>query len=628
MKTKILILVLLVGLLVIVATIGKTYMPEWVLTLSVLAALMCVTYFTLLLYSKGKSYFEGKFNTLHSNIEESKNELTTELVNLIIDKHNSLLQLVSNSVDSLNKESARRTVSMVEQFAAQTAEIEKNFKNEAEFINTLSETINSLSVQMLSKISADSDKLEKLLSQTSDLLNKESENTRKLIAETTTSISSLLNTQKEEAENTIVTSTTSIVTKIQEHSDSFSSTISLLSNKLESTKEQIREMRLAVNDVDAQYTNLILKLGSTQEYLEQSSEKLNENITTSIINVKESIVSETTKNTKSISDIITSEVSKISQNIDNSSKICNDNVKTIIESIAEGNTSLSNKVDSLEKQVIALSSDLKNMDEADFKIENYLESIQEQCSSVQKGLAGVQIQSSNVEKALNSFVSQNANDKIIKSIKILIDNLQKESKSGVSDINEELLEIQIKQDSTNEQLNKLHTLLRNIPAPSSSTQSNVIEQTATTQTNTPTKPNELIVTNTPKTPISPLPIVKPVQKQPEVKKELIPILPTPIKQEPNPNRTETIVDSQTNNIVLNQFVDGKLAKSIMKDVKGHLLYELEYKNGQIAKSRNYDIKGNMNIEQIYYDNGQVHFRNEITRNGKITTEFDRNGNKK
>ena len=320
MKTKILILVLLVGLLVIVATIGKTYMPEWVLTLSVLAALMCVTYFTLLLYSKGKSYFEGKFNTLHSNIEESKNELTTELVNLIIDKHNSLLQLVSNSVDSLNKESARRTVSMVEQFAAQTAEIEKNFKNEAEFINTLSETINSLSVQILSKISADSDKIEKLLSQTSDLLNKESENTRKLIAETTTSISSLLNTQKEEAENTIVTSTTSIVTKIQEHSDSFSSTISLLSNKLESTKEQIREMRLAVNDVDAQYTNLILKLGSTQEYLEQSSEKLNENITTSIINVKESIVSETTKNTKSISDIITSEVSKISQNIDNSSK--------------------------------------------------------------------------------------------------------------------------------------------------------------------------------------------------------------------------------------------------------------------------------------------------------------------
>ena len=170
--------------------------------------------------------------------------------------------------------------------------------------------------------------------------------------------------------------------------------------------------------------------------------------------------------------------------------------------------------------------------------------------------------------------------------------------------------------------------MRNIPAPSSSTQSNVIEQTATTQTNTPTKPNELIVTNTPKSPISPLPIVKPVQKQPEVKKELIPILPTPIKQEPNPNRTETIVDSQTNNIVLNQFVDGKLAKSIMKDVKGHLLYELEYKNGQIAKSRNYDIKGNMNIEQIYYDNGQVHFRNEITRNGKITTEFDRNGNKK
>ena len=167
-------------------------------------------------------------------------------------------------------------------------------------------------------------------------------------------------------------------------------------------------------------------------------------------------------------------------------------------------------------------------------------------------------------------------------------------KSNVSDINEELLETQIKQESTNDQLNKLQTLLRNIS----------------------------------KDIASPLSLEKPIPKQPEEKKKLTPVLSTPSKQESNPNRTETIVDSQTNNIVLNQFVGGKLAKSTMKDVKGHLLYELEYKNGQIARSRNYDIKGNMNIEQTFYDNGQVHFRNEITENGKITTEFDRNGNKK
>ena len=581
MKTNILILVFLVGLLVMVATIGKTYMPEWILALSVLAIFICVIYYTLLLYNKGKSYFEEKFNTLNSNIEESKDELfkrqnsqTTELVNLIVDKHKS----------------------MIEQFAAQTVEIEMNFKNQAKLINTLSETINSHSFQILNKISTDSEKIEKLLSQMTDYQNKESENTRKLIAETTASISSLLNTQKKEAENAIITSTTSIVTKIQEHSDLFSSTISLLSNKLESTKEQTLEMKQAINGVEAQCTSFIQKLGSTQEFFEQSSEKLNENITTSIINVKES-------------------------------------VKVIIESIAEGNTSLSNKVDSLEKQAIALSSDLKNIDEADIKIENSLKSIQEQCSSVQRGLASVQIQSSNVEKALNSLVSQNAYDNIIESIKTLIDNLQKELKSGVSGINEELVETKVELNSTNNQLNKLHTLLRNIPAPLSSSQSSVVGQTVTTQTDTPTKSNEPIVTNTSKAPISPQSIVESVQKQEEVKEEPIPVKltpgkPTPVKQEQNPNRTETIVDSQTNNMVLNQFVDGKLAKSIMKDVKGHLLYELEYKNGQIAKSRNYDIQGNMNIEQIYYDNGQVHFRNEITRSGKITTEFDRNGNKK
>ena len=726
----------MLGLLIIVTTIGKTYMPEWALALSVLTILVCVIYNTLILYTKEKSFFEEKLRTLNSNIEKSKDELfkqqndqITELTNLIIDKCNSLQQLVSNSIDSLNKESAKRTTSVMDQLVAQTAEIEKKFKNEAEIINMLSETTKSLSSQILSKIASDSDKIEKNIMTdiqlTSKKLRQIVENKQEIITEHILENSKVLTESIEKGvvdiSNIIIDglkktqlvvkeSNDSLLYTAKEHHDGLNSlietvsnkndalnqtletSVSMLSNKLDDTKgqaceiiktmdvinqqnlslqedvsscnelvanttesikssisrdkadmieqiqqsadnvsrnvdgyvanavklltmsmveakeaynntglvllntttEQAGEIKQIIKDVEVHCTNLIQKLENTQNLFSHSFEKLNENITTSTNDVKINVLSETAKNTKSISDVITGRVLKISQSIDNVSKISNDNVEIIVKSIKEGKTSLSNKVDSLEKQTMVLSTDLKVMNEVDSKIKDSLKSIQEQCSSMQRGLTGVQIQSNNVEKTLNSFVSKNTNDKIIEAIRRLIDNLHKELKSNVSDINEELLETQIKQESTNDQLNKLQTLLRNIS----------------------------------KDIASPLSLEKPIPKQPEEKKKLTPVLSTPSKQESNPNRTETIVDSQTNNIVLNQFVGGKLAKSTMKDVKGHLLYELEYKNGQIARSRNYDIKGNMNIEQTFYDNGQVHFRNEITENGKITTEFDRNGNKK
>lgn len=88
---------------------------------------------------------------------------------------------------------------------------------------------------------------------------------------------------------------------------------------------------------------------------------------------------------------------------------------------------------------------------------------------------------------------------------------------------------------------------------------------------------------------------------------------------------DTITDEVTGNIVQNQFEKGCLTKSIMKDSQGHILYELEYVGGQISKSKNYDVDGHLNIEQAFYSNGQVHYRNEYT---KVTTEFDINGKKK
>lgn len=97
---------------------------------------------------------------------------------------------------------------------------------------------------------------------------------------------------------------------------------------------------------------------------------------------------------------------------------------------------------------------------------------------------------------------------------------------------------------------------------------------------------------------------------------------------PNPNRQETILDSESGNLVLNSYKDNLLVKSIMKDKHGHVIFEMEYAHGNLVRSKNYDDKGNVNIEQTYYDNGQVHFRNEFTKKGKVSTEFDNNGKRK
>ena len=94
-----------------------------------------------------------------------------------------------------------------------------------------------------------------------------------------------------------------------------------------------------------------------------------------------------------------------------------------------------------------------------------------------------------------------------------------------------------------------------------------------------------------------------------------------------PNRTEEFFDEQSGYIVSNQYKDCELIKSTMKQSE-QVVYDVEYKNNKIYRTQNYDTDGNVNIEQLFYDNGQVHYRKEYTKNGIIVTEFDVDGNKK
>lgn len=105
--------------------------------------------------------------------------------------------------------------------------------------------------------------------------------------------------------------------------------------------------------------------------------------------------------------------------------------------------------------------------------------------------------------------------------------------------------------------------------------------------------------------------------------------PTVSREQPkqvNQTRIEKIEDKKTHNIVRNHYNKGQLVKSEMSNSSGQLIYVLEYANGKISRSLNYGTNGALTNEQIYYDNGQVHYRKEYDKSQKVNiTEFDRKG---
>ena len=94
---------------------------------------------------------------------------------------------------------------------------------------------------------------------------------------------------------------------------------------------------------------------------------------------------------------------------------------------------------------------------------------------------------------------------------------------------------------------------------------------------------------------------------------------------------ETYLDERTSNTVENHYKNGILSKSVMKQQDGKIIYELLYREGNIEKSIQYNEDGKIAIEQTFYSNGEVHYRNEYTyRDGKdemVVTEFNEIGNK-
>lgn len=394
-------------------------------------------------------------------------------------------------------------------------------------------------------------------------------------------------------------------------------------NIIQACKEQSQNLDQVLEEIKNQYSVIENRIEKTQDSVNEKTEKLSDTLTLSVNEIKDKVESENIKNNESLKTNFSVIINKIEESSNNTVKANNKSAELLAESINKRSNNISNKIDTLVIQNQTLTSDVKASTDLKKINGETLKSVKQQCDYLQKGITSLQIQSNNIERIVREYTTLNTNTNIIDSIKLLITTLQKELKSSVSEINDEILETQIKQEANNGQIEKLQILLKNISSRLDEKNKKNSSQSTFSQglsTSTESTSQGWSTSNSHKD--------NQAKNRNKQTGQSSANAYAKEKNASNPNRIETIVDKETNNIVLNHYINDVLVKSTMKNKHGYVLYELEYKNGQIVRSRNYDDKGNLNIEQTYYDNGQVHFRNEITKGKKKSTEFDRNGNKK
>lgn len=331
--------------------------------------------------------------------------------------------------------------------------------------------------------------------------------------------------------------------------------------------------------------------------LSSKADALNETLKTT----NNEILSKVESSSNSISQLISKGISTITTSVSNG-------IDDAQQANKENSTSILQKVDELvlqgtiiEKQNNTISSLIvDSVKESDKATEIFMSELQDQYQTINKGLTSVQLKAENIENSVLHISEKEFNKRIIDSIHKLILELR-------TDINNEFLDTQIVQKATNRELEKLQVLLRTV-LNSFEDKAEKIAKQVPTESNNQTEPSSSTSGIHPN-------VTRSVEQN--VKSHQL-----------DPNRTESILDSETKNIVINQYKDGNVVKSTMKDSKGHTIYEVEYTKGKIVRTRNYDGKDKMTIEQTFYDNGQVRYRNEYTSKGKVTTEFDINGKKK
>lgn len=376
---------------------------------------------------------------------------------------------------------------------------------------------------------------------------------------------------------------------------------------LQADKDYSDKVQSAIAEFAKQYENIENVLVATQKELSENALNMKHALT----EVSNEMTDSLKKETASVKDVnatnISNGVSQILLSLSDSSKSGREDMMEVSGSVERGNRNLIDKLNSIEKQRVKNSTSIElKLDQQRSFVDKKLQTIEENYDFLNKCLMNINQTSLDVREAIGILSERNDVDVIIGSFKKLIAELENQ-----------ILDAQVGQEGINNELKNIQVLLRTLLKSREEQFEGKIAKSPTINGSHATSEAKMVK----KTISKDKDIVKDKTEGNKVihKRALV---------KPNPNRQETILDSESGNLVLNSYKDNLLVKSIMKNKHGHVIYEMEYAHGNLVRSKNYDDKGNVNVEQTYYDNGQVHFRNEFTRNGKVSTEFDNNGKRK
>ena len=677
MKYNILKITFLLLVAIFNATIGIGSLPLWAYILIEFISIILLVYVSVRMFSDNNLVIDQELKKLTETIttisEQSKAQWennTSKLLNSLSNNQDQVLQQLTHSEETLSKniesstsqinEKVSHTYDLVQkEFTKQTELVGALQQNTIELFNGLSKDIISLNESSRKQAIENANELKRTLASNTEHLSTVVNDSFKTIQESTFSSSEQLRQQIAQICYTIQESINTSASDLVAKTDALTETLKTTNDEIQAKVECASNgmSKLITEGIGAITTSVSTGIDGARQASSESAEQImsankensasilqkvedvmqhsiaiQESITTSAADLaaKTDTLNETIKTTNDeiqakvegasngmsqlISEGIGAITTSVSTGIDGARQASSESAEQIMSANKENSASILQKVDELilqgatiEKQNNTISSLIvDSVKESDKATEMFMSGLQDQYQTINKGLTSVQLKTENIENSVLHISEKEFNKKIVDSIRSLILELRTDIKNSISDINNEFLDTQIAQETINSELEKLQVLLRTV-LNSFENKTKIVKQVAT-ESNKQVKPSS----STP----SILPNVSRSVEQ-NVK-----------SHQPDPNRTESIVDSETKNIVVNQYKDGNVVKSTMKDSKGHTIYEVEYSKGKIVRTRNYDSKGKLTIEQTFYDNGQVHYRNEYTSKGKVTTEFDINGKKK
>ena len=678
MKYNILKITFLLLVAIFNATIGIGSLPLWAYILIEFISIILLVYVSVRMFSDNNLVIDQELKKLTETIttisEQSKAQWennTSKLLNSLSNNQDQVLQQLTLSEETLSKniesstsqinEKVSHTYDLVQkEFTKQTELVGALQQNTIEMFNGLSKDIISLNESSRKQAIENANELKRTLASNTEHLSTVVNESFKTIQESTFSSSEQLKQQIAQICDTIQESINTSASDLVAKTDALTETLKTTNDEIQAKVEGVSNgmSQLISEGIGAITTSVSTGIDGARQASSESAEQImsankensasilqkvedvmqhsiaiQESITTSAADLaaKTDTLNETIKTTNDeiqakvegasngmsqlISEGIGAITTSVSTGIDGARQASSESAEQIMSANKENSASILQKVDELilqgatiEKQNNTISSLIvDSVKESDKATEMFMSGLQDQYQTINKGLTSVQLKTENIENSVLHISEKEFNKKIVDSIQSFILELRTDIKNSISDINNEFLETQIAQETINSELEKLQVLLRTVLNSFENKTEKIVKQVAT-ESNKQVKPSS----STP----SILPNVSRSVEQ-NVK-----------SHQPDPNRTESIVDSETKNIVVNQYKDGNVVKSTMKDSKGHTIYEVEYSKGKIVRTRNYDSKGKLTIEQTFYDNGQVHYRNEYTSKGKVTTEFDINGKKK